>query len=104
MLVRLPSDPTADLDVTRRRVDRAAGAAALAADRHFTRLCGAALCLAAEVNGADYEVGRLNDRRRAASRSDIVLTATARPRSPINGRVVDSLGSALMTEAARARR
>jgi hypothetical protein len=104
MLMRSPTDPTADLDATRRRVDRAAGAAALAADRHFLRLCGMALVRAAEVNGADFEVARLNDRLRAAGRSDILLTATARLRSPIDGRVVDSLASALMTEAARARR
>ena len=65
MLMRSPTDPTTDLDATRRRVDRAAGAAALAADRHFLRLCGMALVRAAEVNGADYEVERLNDRLRA---------------------------------------
>ena len=101
MLMRSPTDPTTDLDATRHRVDRAAGAAALAADRHFLRLCGMALVRVAEVNGSDYEVGRLNDRLRAAGRSDIVLTATARLRRPINGRVVDSLASALMTGARR---
>ena len=103
MLMRSPSNAS-DLDAARHRVDHAAGAAALAADRHFRRAVGMALVRAAEVNGADFEVARLNDRLIASGRSDLLASATARLRSPIDPRTVDALADALTREPRNARR
>ncbi len=90
-----PITSTPDLDTERRRVDRAALTAALAADRHVLRLAGAILSRSAEVNGADWESERLNARLSAAGRSDVVLSATVRLRRPIDDRLVDAAAAAL---------
>ena len=101
MLERPHPDHTTDLDEARRRVDRAAGAAALAFERHFRRAVGMALIRVAQVNGTDYEVERLNDRLRVSGRSDPVASASARLSAPVEPRVVDALALALTSGVAR---
>ena len=90
-----------DLDHERCRVDHAASVAADRANRDFLRFAGLAFIRAAEVNGADCGVARVNAQLRAIGRNDFVPTASARLARPIDQGIVEAVGAAL-TRSARA--